>query len=82
MSSGQPVARYQVFATIIEGVVEWTFAIQTEDGERHNLQLRDGEEVPLLLDICRHDQTIYYDKESKVLRTGWNVPGRKTGETD
>jgi hypothetical protein len=81
MDIGKPITRYQVYATIIEGVVEWTFAIETEGGERHNLQLRDGEEVPLLLDLCRNDRTMYFDKSSNVLRTGWNLPGRTPVES-
>jgi hypothetical protein len=77
MQTGHPVRKYQFSATLREGVVEWTFGVQTDDGVDHIVPIRDGEEVPVLRDICRHDGTIYFDGESRTLRTGWNVPGKQ-----
>jgi hypothetical protein len=77
MDLGLPIKRYQVTAGFRDGVVEWSLHLETDDGERHQLIVRDGEEVPLLLEICRHDRSIYFDSERRVLRTGWNFPGAK-----
>lgn len=75
MNGGQSVKRYQFVAVLRDGVVEWSLALETDDGQRHTLRVRDGEEVPVLLDLLRRDATVYFDPESKTLRTGWNLPG-------
>lgn len=75
--AGQPVRKYEVRARFEQDVVRWTFAFMTDDGEKHELPLRDGEEVPLLLDMCHRDWTVYFDSASKTFRTGWNTPGNK-----
>ncbi len=74
------VKRYQFAASFSDGVVSWTFFVQTEDGETHAIPIRDGEEVPLLNEICRRDATIYYDPKSGTLRTGWNAPGKEPNQ--
>lgn len=75
MEGGNAVSRYQVAATFRDGVVEWALGLQLEDGERVILPIRDGEEVPILLDLCRRDSTIYYDPQTRTLRSGWGSPG-------
>jgi len=76
MTKGQAVRKYQVAATFSNDVVEWSFAIQTEDAQEHVLKVRDGEEIPTLVDLCRRDLSIYYDPQTRTLRSGWNAPGR------
>ncbi len=70
------VKRYQFAASFSDGVVAWTFFVQTEDGETHAIPIRDGEEIPLLVQICRSDATIYFDPKTRTLRTGWSSPGK------
>lgn len=74
--SGEAVSRYQFEAQIRDGVVVWRFGVMTESGGQHAVELRHGEEVPILLDLLRHDATVYFDPQSRTLRTGWNVPGK------
>ncbi len=69
------VNKYAVAATFMDRVVGWKFIVETDDGARHEFPLRDGEEVPVLLDLCRHDETLFYDPASKTLSTGLNNPG-------
>lgn len=76
MKSGEAVMKYQIGATLKNGVVEWTFALQTEDGKQHYFPIRDAEEIPALLDMCRHDMTIYFDATTSTIRSGWNTPGK------
>ena len=73
---GKAVEKYQFAAQITEGVVNWSFGVQTDDGEKYELTLRDGEEVPVLHAILRKDSTVYFDPKSGTLRTGWNLPGK------
>jgi len=75
MDGGSPVQKYQVTAAFKNGVVEWSFAVQTDDGERYSMPVRDGEEIPVLLDLLRRDKTVYFDVKTQSLRTGWNTPG-------
>ena len=75
MEPHQHVDKYQVTATFREGVVEWAFLLETDGGEHYTLPVRDGEEIPVLLDICRRDPTIYFDQHTQTLSTGWNDPG-------
>jgi hypothetical protein len=77
METGLPVTRYQFLASFADGVVEWTLCLETDDGKRHSIRLRDGEEVPILLELCRRDKSLYYDDKFGALRTGWNFPGGK-----
>ena len=69
------VNKYQVTAKFREGVVEWAFLLETDAGEHYTLPVRDGEEIPVLLDICRRDPTMYFDPRTQTLSTGWNDPG-------
>jgi hypothetical protein len=80
MEGGRPVKRYQVAARLRDGLVEWSFALETDDGERYVLPIRDGEEIPVLRDLCRRDPTVYFDPNSSTLRSGWNLPGRPEHE--
>lgn len=75
MISGKPISKYQVAAKLRDGVVEWTFAVQTDDGQFHVLPVRDGEEMPILIQMCRDDNTVYFDAATGTLRSGWNSPG-------
>lgn len=75
LKSGEAVKKYQIGATIKNGVIEWTFALQTEDGGQHVFPIRDAEEIPTLLDMCRRDTTIYFDAMTGTIRSGWNSPG-------
>ncbi|MFQ5468400.1 MAG: hypothetical protein ACE5DS_09735 [Kiloniellaceae bacterium] len=77
MNAGLPIRKYQFTAALRDGVVEWSIGIETDDGEQHLLAIRDGEEVPVLREMCRSDTTIYYDPESRTFRTGWNIPGKE-----
>jgi hypothetical protein len=69
------VDKYLVTATFRSGIVEWRFRVQTEDGREHEVLVRDGEEIPILLDIVRRDATVFYDEQTHSLGTGWNSPG-------
>jgi hypothetical protein len=71
----QHVNKYQVAAKFREGIVEWSVLLETDDGEHYTLLVRDGEEIPVLLDICRRDPTIYFNPQTQTLSTGWNDPG-------
>ena len=73
---GHAVEKYQFSAQLSEGVVNWSFGVQTDDGKKHELTLRDGEEVPVLHSILRNDSTVYFDPKTGTLRTGWNTPGK------
>ncbi|MFH1748975.1 MAG: hypothetical protein ABIG44_18240 [Planctomycetota bacterium] len=75
MVPGLHVNKYQVAARVADGLVEWRFAVETEDGQQHELSIRDGEEIPVLLDIVRRDTTVHYDPVNGALSTGWNNPG-------
>ncbi len=75
MGTGLIVDKYQVVAAFRGGVVEWHFAVQTEDGRSHEVAVRDGEEIPVLLDIVRKDATVRYDPQTCSLSTGWNKLG-------
>jgi hypothetical protein len=69
------VNKYCVSARVAGGVVEWTFSVETDDGERHDLPIRDGEEIPILLSLVQKDTEVFYDPHTKTLSTGWNDPG-------
>jgi len=75
MDAGQHVNKYQVTATFRGDVVKWRFVVETEDGEQHELPVRDGEEIPILLDLVRRDETVSFDPRTRLLSTGWNNPG-------
>ncbi len=77
MSGGLSIKRYQFTATLRDGVTEWALHLETDDGARSTLRIRDGEEVPVLLDMLRHDKTVYFDASTGTLRTGWAAPGVK-----
>jgi len=75
MQPGQHVDKYQIVATLRGGTVEWHLLLQTEDGEQHNLTVRDGEEIPILLKLLLKDSSMYFNPQSGALSTGWNDPG-------
>jgi hypothetical protein len=75
--AGQAVKKYEVTATFRDGVVSWTFGIMTADGKTYRLDVRDAEEIPQLMDVCRRDWTIFFDPETQTLSSGWNIPGSK-----
>lgn len=70
------IEKYEFSATMREGVIEWSLGLQTDDGQKHALRVRDGEEVPILLDLLRHDTTVYFDPAGPTVRTGWNAVGK------
>jgi hypothetical protein len=63
--AGQAVKKYEVTATFRDGVVSWTFGIMTADGKTYRLDVRDAEEIPQLMDVCRRDWTIFFDPERR-----------------
>lgn len=75
MSHGLPVSKYKVTAAIEGGVVLWSLGIETENGDRHEISVRDGEEIPILLAMAKGDGQIFYDAATGRLTTGWNDPG-------
>ncbi len=74
--TGRAIQKYQFAARFTDGVVSWSCGLETDDGAKHELTLRDGEEVPVLQSILRHDATVYFDAKSGMLRTGWDRPGK------
>lgn len=78
MADALQIRRYQIVAQFRDGGVNWMFEVETADGQRASLDVRDGEEIPLLLDICRRDWTIFFQRDTQTLTTGWNIPGSKT----
>lgn len=73
----KPVDRYEITAKFSDGAVAWAFTVQLEDGSKHSVEIRDGEEVPILMEICRRDWTVYFDPATKTFSTGLNRPGSK-----
>lgn len=71
---GEFVNKYAVSARLEGKGVVWQFRIETERG-RHELDIADGAEVPILLDLVRKDRSVFYNPESRTLSTGWNDPG-------
>lgn len=71
------VDKYEITAKFTEGSVAWTFCMLLEDGSKHSVDIKDGEEVPILMDICRRDWTVYFDAATKTFSTGLNRPGTK-----
>ena len=76
MELGRRVGKYQLTASFHQGLVAWTLTLETDGGERFALPIKDGEEVPILLDICQADASLFYDAETRTLSTGWNDPGK------
>jgi len=74
---GVQVKKYEVVASFKEGVIEWQFGFMTDDGKQHHLRVRDGEELPILLELCRSDWTLFFHAATQTFRTGWNMPGGK-----
>ncbi|MBI5865128.1 MAG: hypothetical protein HZB38_11595 [Planctomycetes bacterium] len=75
------VKKYEVVASFRDGVVHWRFGLLTEDNEKHYWDVRDGEEIPILMELCRRDWTIFYDPQTRELSSGWNLPGSKESST-
>lgn len=78
MAGGQPIVRYQLLATITEGIVSWRLVLETKDNRQHEMPIRDGEEVPVLLELIRGDKSVFFDASSGTLGTGWNFPGLRS----
>lgn len=76
MDGGKAVQKYQFAATLRDGVVEWHLGLSLDSGERVVVPIRDGEEVPILMQLCRSDLSVYYDVSTRTLRSGWNTPGQ------
>ena len=75
MDAGLHVDKYQVMAKLGSHGVSWRFAVRTEDGEQHDVPLQNQADVPVLLELVRGDESIFYDPQSRTLTTGWNNPG-------
>lgn len=71
------VRRYQVTTVIGERALQWTFAVELDNGARHEMNIVDAAEIPLLLDLLRRDAAIYFDARSRTLSTGWTEPGKQ-----
>lgn len=72
---GLIVNKYAVSATIRASSVAWKYRVEVEGGEHYDLDIQDGAEIPLLLEIFRSDNTVYFDPATRTLSTGWNDPG-------
>lgn len=75
MSDAVPLNKYAISASFHNGAVSWKLALELASGEHVELPVLDGAEVPILLDILRADNTLYFDPRSRSLTTGWNDPG-------
>lgn len=75
--AAQQVKKYEIVAAFRDGTVTWNFNVMTDDGAKHAVEVRDGAEIPILLDLCRRDWTIYFDTAEQSLSSGWNLPGGK-----
>ncbi|MCC6358426.1 MAG: hypothetical protein IT450_06770 [Phycisphaerales bacterium] len=71
------VDKYEITAKFCDGAVAWSFCLLLEDGTKHTVDIKDGEEVPILMEICRRDWTVYYDAPTQTFSTGLNRPGSK-----
>ncbi len=72
---GEFVNKYSVAATFEGSSVNWSFRVQLSNGEQVEVNVVDGAEIPVLLDIVRSDRSIYFDPKTRTLSTGWNDPG-------
>lgn len=72
---GEPINKYAVHATFKQGSVTWVFSVETAGGDKHQIEVLDGAEIPILLDLVRRDKTVYFDGATRTLSTGWNDPG-------
>lgn len=77
MSEGLHVNRFRVTAKFIDGIVEWAVSFETDDGQKFRVPVRDGEEIPILLNILQNDEQVYFDPQEFKLSTGWNNPGEQ-----
>jgi hypothetical protein len=73
--AGEFVNKYSVAATFDGSAVSWSFRVQLANGERAEVKVVDGAEIPVLLDIVRSDRSVYFDPKTRTLSTGWNDPG-------
>lgn len=76
MDGGKAIQKYQFAATVKDGLIEWSLGLSLEGGERVVLPIREGEEIPILMQLCRGDLSIYYDPSTRTIRSGWNSPGQ------
>ena len=76
MDDFRPIGKYEVTAAFREGVVEWSLGLQTDDGKKHNVRVRDGEELPILIDLLRRDKTVYFSASQSTIRTGMDAVGQ------
>lgn len=75
MSEGLHVKKYRFTAKFVDSIVEWAISVETDDGQKFRVPLRDGEEVPVLHGLLRADPHVYFDPQEFKLSTGWNNPG-------
>ena len=59
--AGEFVNKYSVSATFESSGVSWRFLVELSNGERCHMDVVDGAEIPILLDIMRADRSIYFD---------------------
>jgi hypothetical protein len=78
MDRGRRISKYQFAASFHDGLVAWSLTLELENGEQVLLSIEDGEEVPILLDVCRKEAHAFYDPATRTLNTGWNEPGKGT----
>ncbi len=69
MSSAVRVIKYRVVAHLHAGIVEWTFGVELENGQRHDLLVKDGSDIPILLDLARREKALAYDADQGWLMT-------------
>lgn len=73
---GPHVNKYQFSATFRENGIDWTLIVELDSRERYVLPIRDGADVPILAELLRGDQSVYFDPSGRRLSTGWNDPGK------
>lgn len=77
MAEPAQIKRYQISARFEDGAVIWAFELEV-GGKKIALDVRDGAQIPILLDICRRDWTVFFDEQTRTLTTGWSLPGSKS----
>ena len=76
MELGRRVSEYQLAASFRDGLVAWSLTLELDNGEQSVLPIENGQEVPVLLEICRRHASLSYDPASKTLDTGLEEPGK------
>lgn len=73
--NGNYVHKYRFSATVQPDYVSWKLSLQLDTGEHVEVPIRAGEEIPLLLELCRRDRSLFWNAQTRTLTTGWNDPG-------